>query len=79
MDTINTILVSFDKSDFKELLIFEMVNHMKENWADNEVIELFLDSEFNFVESNKSKSQKVSELISQHKNALNRNTNKIDL
>lgn len=50
--------------------MLEMVNQMKENWDNNQVIELFLDSSFNFVESNKSKSQKVSELISQYKSAL---------
>jgi len=70
MKTSNTIMVSFDKSDFKDLLILEMVNQMKDNWNDNQVIDLFLDSSFRFVEDNKSKSQKVSELITQHKNAL---------
>jgi len=72
-------MVSFDKSDFKDLLILEMVNQMKDNWDDNQVIDLFLDSSFSFVEANKSKSQKVSELITQHKNALKRNFNKSDL
>lgn len=62
--------MTFDKSDFKDLLILEMVNQMKDNWDDNQVIDLFLDSSFRFVEDNKSKSQKVSELIIQHKNAL---------
>jgi hypothetical protein len=70
METSNTVKMSFDKSDFKELLILEMVNQMKDNWADNQVIDLFLDSSFRFVEDNKSKSQKISELIIQHKNAL---------
>jgi len=79
METSNTIMVSFDKSDFKDLLILEMVNQMKDNWDDNQVIDLFLDSSFSFVEANKSKSQKVSELITQHKNALKRNFNKSDL
>ncbi len=39
MKTSNTISVSFDKSDFKDLLILEMVNYMKENWEDNQVID----------------------------------------
>lgn len=51
---------------------------MKENWEDNQVIDLFLDSDFNFVASNKPKAERVKELISQHKSALNSNV-KIDL
>jgi hypothetical protein len=74
----NTISVSFDKSDFKDLLILEMVNHMKEYWEYNQVIDLFLDSDFNFVASNKTKTERVKELISEHKSALNSNV-KIDL
>lgn len=73
MKTSNTISVSFDKSDFKDLLILEMVNHMKQNWEDNQVIDLFLDSDFNFVVSNKTKAERVKELISQHKSALKNN------
>lgn len=78
MKTSNTISVSFDKSVFKDLLILEMVNYMKENWEDNQVIDLFLDSDFNFVASNRPKAERVKELISQHKSALNSNV-KIDL
>jgi cell division protein FtsX len=78
MKTSNTITVSFDKSDFKDLLILEMVNHMKENWEDNQIIDLFLDSDFNFVASNKTKAERVKELISQHKSSLVSNV-KIDL
>lgn len=74
----NTISVSFDKSDFKDLLILEMVNHMKEYWEYNQVIDLFLDSDFNFVASNKTKIERVKELISEHKSELNSNV-KIDL
>lgn len=70
--------MSFDKSDFKDLLILEMLNQMKNYWGDNQVIELFLDSDFNFVASNKTKAERVKELISQHKSALNSNV-KIDL
>ncbi len=70
--------MSFDKSDFKDLLILEMVNQMKDYWDDNQVIDLFLDSDFNFVASNKTKAERVKELISQHKYALNSNV-KIDL
>lgn len=65
--------MSFDKSDFKNLLIIEMVNQMKDYWDDNQVIDLFLDSDFNFVASNKTKSERVKELISQHKTALKSN------
>lgn len=78
MKTSNTIMVSFDKSDFKDLLILEMVNQIKDNWDDNQVINLFLDSGFNFVPSNKTKAERIKELISLHKSALNSNV-KIDL
>lgn len=30
---------------------------MKENWEDKQVIDLFLDSDFNFVVSNKTKAE----------------------
>lgn len=73
MKTSNTISLSFDKSDFKDLLILEMVNHIKEDWEDNQVIDLFLDSDFNFVGGNKTQAEKVKELISQHKTALKSN------
>jgi len=73
MKTSNTVSVSFDKSDFKELLILEIVNHMKENWEDNQVIDLFLDSDFNFVAANKTQAVRVKELILQHKTALKSN------
>lgn len=78
MKTSNAILVSFDKSDFKDLLILEIVNHMKESWEDNQVIDLFLDSDFNFVAANKTQAERVKELIFQHKTALKNNV-KIDL
>jgi hypothetical protein len=70
--------MSLDKSDFKDLLILEMVNQMKDYWDDNQVIDLFLDSDFIFVASNKTKAERVKELISQHKPALISNV-KIDL
>ncbi len=62
--------MSFDKSDFKDLLILEMVNQMKDYWDDNQVIDLFLDSDFNFVGANKTQAERVKRLISQHKSAL---------
>ncbi|WP_234111096.1 hypothetical protein [Chryseobacterium sp. R2A-55] len=73
MENTNTIIMSFDKSDFKDLLILEMVNQMKYYWDDNQVIDLFLDSDFNFVASNKTKAERIKELISQHKSALKNN------
>lgn len=78
MKTSSKVSVSFDKSDFKDLLILEIVNHMKENWEDNQVIDLFLDSDFNFVGINKTQAERVKELISQHKTELKNNV-KIDL
>ncbi len=57
MENPNTTMMSFDKSDFKDLFILEMVNQMKDYWDDNQVIDLFLDSDFNFVASNKKKQR----------------------
>ena len=74
----NTISISFDKSDFKDLLICEMVNHIKENWEDNQLIDLFLHSDFKYVGANITQAEKVKELIFKHKTALKSNT-KIDL
>ncbi len=70
MENTNTIIMTFENSDFKDLLILEMVNQMKYYWGDNQVIDLFLDSDFNFVASNKTKAERVKELISQHKSVL---------
>ncbi len=70
MENPNATMMSFDKSDFKDLLILEMVNQMKNYWDYNQVIDLFLDSDFNFVASNKTKAERVKELISQHKSVL---------
>lgn len=36
---------------------------MKENWEDNQEIDLFLDSGFNFVGAYKAQAERVKELI----------------
>jgi hypothetical protein len=46
---------------------------MKENWEDNQVIDLFLDSDFDFVGANKTQAERVKELIYQHKTELIKN------
>jgi hypothetical protein len=70
MKTSNINSMSFDKSNFKDLLILEIANYMKHYWDDNQVIDLFLDSDFNFIPPNKTKAERVKELISQHKHSL---------
>lgn len=50
MATLNIVTTSLDKSDLKDLIIHQMVGFMKKNWSDDKVIDLFLDSSFNFLE-----------------------------
>jgi len=57
MKSSNTISVSFDKSDFKDLLIIEMVKYYEENCEYYQVIDSFLDSNFNFVRATKTYRQ----------------------
>lgn len=64
------LTISFDKTKLKDLLIHQIATHMQQHWNDNEVIELFLDSPFNFVETDTTKAQKVSALMETHKAAL---------
>jgi hypothetical protein len=69
------VTLNFDKTKLKDLLIHQIGIHLQQHWNDNEVIELFLDSPFNFVESDKTKAQKVSELMETHKAALKNEIN----
>lgn len=57
MKSSNTISVSFDKSDFKDLLIIEMVKYYEENCEYYQVIDSFLDSNINFVRDTKTYRQ----------------------
>jgi hypothetical protein len=69
------LTINFDKTKLKDLLIHQIATHLQQYWNDNEVIELFLESPFNFVESEKTKAQKVSELMETHKTALKNELN----
>ncbi|HQZ78769.1 MAG: hypothetical protein JNK36_00300 [Bacteroidia bacterium] len=64
------LTINFDKTNLKDLLIHQIATHLQKNWSDNEVIDLFLESQFNFVEARKTKGEIVSELITTHKTAL---------
>ena len=68
------LTVNFDKTNLKDLLIHQIATHLKKNWSDNEVIDLFLESPFNFVEAEKTKAEKVKELVEVHKSALQNET-----
>lgn len=69
------LTLNFDKTKLKDLLIYQIGTYLQQHWNDNEVIELFLDSPFNFVESDKTKAQKISELMETHKAALRNEIN----
>ena len=70
MEVSNTISLAFDKSEMKDLLIHQMATFMKRNWSDDEVIDLFLESQYNFIESGKSRAEMIKEIIKAHKSAL---------
>jgi hypothetical protein len=70
MKELNTKSVTFDKSEMKDLVIYQMAKFMKQNWSDDEVIDLFHNEQFKFIEAEKSMGQKVLELIAEHKTAL---------
>ena len=69
------LTINFDKTKLKDLLIHQIATHLQQHWNDNEVIELFLDSPFNFVETDKTKAEKVGELMETHKAALKNELN----
>ncbi|HET8810346.1 MAG TPA: hypothetical protein VFM65_08790 [Flavobacteriaceae bacterium] len=70
MQRLNTISASFAKAEMKDLLIHQIATYMKEYWSDDEVIDLFLESQFNFIEPEKSRAEMVKELMKLHKYAL---------
>jgi hypothetical protein len=74
-NTTQEITISFVKTKLKDLLIHQIATHLQQHWTDNEVIELFLDSPFNFVEEDKTKAQVVSALMETHKVALQKEIN----
>ena len=76
MENLNRELsIKFDKAEFKDLLIHQIAIHMQQHWNTDEVIDLFLNSPFNFVEAEKTNAQKVSELMETHKAALKNELN----
>ncbi len=62
--------INFDKAEFKDLLIYQIAINMQQHWNNNDVIDLFLNSTFSFVETGKTKVEVVSALIEIHKAAL---------
>jgi len=69
-NTDQEITVKFDNAEFKDLLIHQIAINMKQHWNTDDVIELFLNPSFNFNGEEKTKAQKVSELMETHKVAL---------
>lgn len=69
------LTINFDKTNLKDLLIHQIATHLQQHWNDNEVIDLFLESPFNFVETGKTKAAKVGELMETHKSALKNEIN----
>ncbi|MBS1775345.1 MAG: hypothetical protein JSS64_03590 [Bacteroidetes bacterium] len=70
MEVSNTISLAFDKSEMKDLIIHQIASYMKQNWNDDEVIDLFLESQYNFIESDKSRAEIVKDLMNVQKSAL---------
>lgn len=67
--------IIFDKSEMKDLVIYQMVKFMQQNWSDEEVFDLFLESQYKFIESDKSRAEVVKELMIIHKSALKEEQN----
>lgn len=66
--------INFDKAEFKDLFIHQIATHMQQHWKTDDVIDLFLNSPFSFVETYKTKAQVVGGLMEVHKAALKNQT-----
>lgn len=62
--------INFDKAEFKDLLLHQITTNVQQHWNTDDVIDLFLNSSFNFVETGKTKAEVVSVLMEIHKAAL---------
>lgn len=62
--------INFDKAEFKDLLLHQITINVQQHWNTDDVIDLFLNSSFNFVETGKTKAEVVSVLMEIHKAAL---------
>ena len=71
------LTINFDKAEFKDLLIHQIANHMQQHCNTNEVIELFLNSSYSFVEAHNTKAQIAALLMETHKMALKNELNLI--
>lgn len=64
------LIIKFDKAELKDLIIYQIATHLQQHWNVHEVIDLFLESPFNFIEADYTKAAKVSDLIKTHQEAL---------
>lgn len=71
MEASNIKSLTFDKSEMKDLIIYQITSYMKQNWSDDEVIDLFHNPQFRFYEQEKSQFKITSELIQEQKEAVN--------
>lgn len=62
--------ISFDKAEFKDLLLHQITTNIQQHWKTDDVIDLFLNSPFSFIETGKTKAEVVSALMEIHKAAL---------
>ena len=62
--------INLDKAEFKDLLLHQIVTNIQQHWNIDDVIDLFLNSSFSFVETGKTKAEVVTALIEVHKAAL---------
>ncbi len=71
MEVSNTISLAFDKSEMKDLIIHQMATFMKQNWSDDEVIDLFHNPQFKFFNQDE-KYRVTAELMKEQKEAVQR-------
>ncbi len=67
--------INFDKAELKDLLLHQIAINMQQHWNTDEIIDLFLNSSFSFVETGKTKAEVVSALMEVHKAALKNEIN----
>ena len=64
------LTINFDKAEFKDLLLHQITTYIQQHWKTDDVIDLFLNSPFSFVETGKTTAEVASALMETHKAAL---------
>ena len=69
-NSIQELTMKFDKTELKDLLIYQIASHMQQHWNADMVIEFFCDSIYQLINPSKNKGEILSEMIQAHKTAL---------